>query len=97
MRPCVAYSQMYCKRSPLKRGEQRVQPGTMFHLQGFDGLALFSSKVHIVELPQKEQVGDLLDDCNGVGDAVGPEGFPDLVNSAFEFAGEHGGLGAVWK
>jgi hypothetical protein len=54
----------------------------------FRRLALFSSRV--VQAAQEEQVGDLLDHFNGVGDAAGPEGVPDLVDFAFEVAGEHG-------
>ena len=42
-------------------------------------------------LPQKEQVGDLLDDFNGVGDAAGPEGVPDLIDFVAQVTGEHGG------
>jgi hypothetical protein len=53
------------------------------------GLVFFQG-VQVVQAAQKEQVGDLLDDLDGVGDAAGPEGVPDLVDFAFEVAGEHG-------
>ena len=52
------------------------------------GLVFFQG-VQVVQAAQKEQVGDLLDDFDGVGDAAGPEGIPDLVDFAFEVAGEH--------
>jgi hypothetical protein len=36
--------------------------------------------VQIVQALEKKQVGDLLDDFEGVGDAAGPESIPDAVN-----------------
>ena len=33
---------------------------------------------------QKEQVGDLLDYFERIGDTAGPEGVPDLVDLAFD-------------
>lgn len=53
---------------------------------------VFFERVQVVEPAQEEQVGDLLDHLDGVGDAAGPEGVPDLVDFAFEFAGEHEGV-----
>ncbi len=54
---------------------------------------VFFERVQVVEPAQEEQVGDLLDDFERVGDAAGPEGVPDLVDFAFEVAGEHRALG----
>ena len=45
--------------------------------------------MQVVQAAQEEQAGDLLDDLDGVGDAAGPKGVPDLVDFAFEVAGEH--------
>jgi hypothetical protein len=45
--------------------------------------------VQVVQAAQKEQIGDLLNHLYGVGNAAGPEGVPDLVYLAFEFASEH--------
>lgn len=59
-----------------------LQPGGLVFFQG----------VEVVQAAQEEQVGDLLDDFDRVGDAARPEGVPDLVDFAFEVAGEHG----VW-
>jgi len=47
--------------------------------------------VQVVQPAQKEQVGDLLDDFQRVGDAAGPEGIPDSVDLALDFAGHHFG------
>ena len=37
------------------------------------------------------EVGDLLDDRQRVGQPAGPEGLPERVNFAFQFAGDHSG------
>jgi hypothetical protein len=51
-------------------------------------LALFSRRVWIFIQPlDEEQVGELLDDFEGVGDAAGPEDVPDAVNLVTQFAG----------
>ena len=47
-------------------------------------------RVQVVQPPQEEQVGDLLDDFERVGDPPGPEGVPDAVDLIAEFTGEHG-------
>jgi hypothetical protein len=47
--------------------------------------------VQVVQAPQEEQVGDLLDDLQRVGDAAGPEGIPDSVDLASDFTGHHVG------
>ena len=52
--------------------------------------AFFSAKVlQVVEAPDEQQVGDLLDDLQRVGDAAGPEGVPDAVDLALQLAGDH--------
>ena len=43
-------------------------------LFGARGLVLFQG-LELVEPPEEEQVGDLLDDLERVGDAAGPEAF----------------------
>ena len=53
--------------APLDR---LLQPG---------GLVLFQ-RLQVVEPAQEEQVGDLLDDLERVGDAARPEGVPDAVD-----------------
>jgi len=45
--------------------------------------------VQVIQPAQEEQVGDLLDDFERVGDAAGPEGVPDLVDLALDGAGDH--------
>jgi hypothetical protein len=56
--------------------------------------ALFSSRVcSVVQAADEQQVGDLLHHLHRVGDAAGPEGVPDGVDLAAEFAGEHGDAG----
>jgi len=46
--------------------------------------------VQIVQSADEEQVGDLLDDFDGIGDAAGPEGIPDLIDLILDGAGDHG-------
>ena len=66
--------------------------GDEVHGLGFEaqGFVVFAGLV-AVEGAQKEQVGDLLDDFDGVGDAAGPEGVPDLIDFVAQVTGEHGG------
>ena len=50
-----------------------------------DGLAeaiglVFGERLQIVKAAEEEQVSDLLNDFEGVGDATGPEGVPDGVD-----------------
>ena len=47
-------------------------------------------RVQVVEAPEKEQVRDLLDDFEEIGDTTGPESISADVNLAANFAGEHG-------
>ena len=51
---------------------------------------VFLQRVQIVEALQKEQVGDLLDDFEGVGNAAGPEGIPEGINLIANVSGDHG-------
>ncbi len=55
------------------------------------GLVFFQG-VQVIQAAQEEQVGDLLDDLQRVGDAAGPEGIPDSVDPALDFAGHHVGF-----
>lgn len=50
----------------------------------------FLEGVDVVKAADEEQVGELLDHRDGVGDAAGPEGFPDFIDLVAEFACEHG-------
>ena len=52
------------------------------------GLALLQ-RVQVVEPLDEEQVGDLLDDLERIGDAARPEGIPEGVDLTADFAGEH--------
>ena len=52
------------------------------------GLVLLE-RLQVVEAADEQQVGDLLDDLERVGDAAGPEGVPDAVDLALELTGDH--------
>ena len=52
---------------------------------GFQLLGSFE----FVEALEKEQVGDLLNDFHGIGDAAGPEGVPDAVDLIADFTCKH--------
>jgi hypothetical protein len=45
--------------------------------------------VDLVQAFDEEQVGELLDDGERVGDAAGPQGVPDAVDFGFDFACDH--------
>jgi hypothetical protein len=45
--------------------------------------------MQIVEPLEKQQIGDLLDDFERIGDAARPECIPEGVNFTADFAGEH--------
>ena len=51
---------------------------------------VFLQRVQVVEALEEQQIGDLLDDFERIGDAAGPEGIPEGVNSTADFAVEHG-------
>ena len=50
---------------------------------------VFFNGVKIVQSTQKEQLGDLLDHIDGVGNAAGTGGILVGVDFASQFAGEH--------
>lgn len=50
---------------------------------------LFGKRVQVVQPADEQQIGDLLDDLQWVGDATGPERIPDPVDLALELAGYH--------
>jgi hypothetical protein len=54
------------------------------------GGLVFFERVQVVEPLEEEQVSDLLDDLQLVGDAAGSEGVPDAVDLVADVAGEHG-------
>ncbi len=64
--------------------EDRVFDG----FAGAGGLVLLE-RLEFVEALDEEQVGELFDDGERVGDAAGPHGVPDAIDFGFEFAGDH--------
>ena len=50
---------------------------------------VFLQRVQIVQPLDEEQVGDLLDDFERIGDAARPEGIPDAIDLIADIAGEH--------
>ena len=65
--------------------------GVQAHGLGFQALGfVVFTRLVAVEAAQKQQVGDLLDDFQRVGDAARPEGVPDLVDFVAQFTGQHG-------
>ena len=68
----------------LLRGEDRVLDGLFEAV----GLVLLEG-VDLIQTLDEEQVGELLDDGEGIGDAAGPEGVPDAVYFGFDFASDH--------
>ena len=68
----------------LAGGEHRLLDG----LADAGSLALFQG-VQLVQPLDEQQVGELLDDRKGVGDAAGPHGVPDAVDFGFDFTGDH--------
>jgi hypothetical protein len=66
---------------------------TRFSIDALERQCLaFLQRVRVVQAADEEQVGDLLDHLHRVGDAAGPEGIPDGIDLAAEFAGEHAGV-----
>jgi hypothetical protein len=55
-------------------------------LPGPRGLVLLQG-LQIVKATEEQQVGDLLDDLERIGNAAGPEGIPDAVDLIADFAG----------
>ncbi|VMP20668.1 Uncharacterised protein [Streptococcus pneumoniae] len=68
----------------LLRRELRVLDGPL-HERG----ALLLGRVQLVQPPQEQEVGHLLDDLQGVGDAARPERVPDAVHLGLQLAGDH--------
>lgn len=52
------------------------------------GFALFELLL-FVETADEQEVGDLLDHFERVGDATGPESIPNLIDLITDFAGKH--------
>ncbi len=52
---------------------------------------VFLECVKIVESPDEEEVGNLLDDFERIGNAACPKGIPDLIDLTADFTGEHAG------
>ena len=53
------------------------------------GRPAFLQGLEFVEPLDEEQVGELLDDRERVGDAPGPHGVPYAVDAGFDFSGDH--------
>ena len=45
--------------------------------------------MQVIQSAQEQKVGDLFDHLDRVGNAAGPEGIPECVDFAAEFASEH--------
>ena len=65
-----------------------LEDRTLDRLAGAAGLVL-RGRLQVVEPADEEQVGDLLDHLQGVGDAAGPERVPDPVDLALQLTGDH--------
>ena len=50
---------------------------------------MFLKRVQVVVTLEEQQVGNLLDDFERIGDAAGPERIPEGANSTADFAVEH--------
>ena len=75
------------------RPAQVVVAGTEHRI--FNGLIhagslVFVGGVDLDEPPDEQQVGELLDDGEGVSDAASPHGIPNAVDFRLEFSGDHG-------
>jgi hypothetical protein len=77
VRPAAALADVVlsCWKHPSRH--RLAQPG---------GSVLFE-RVEIVEPAEEQQIGDLLDDFDGIGDAARPECVPDLVDLTLDSAG----------
>ena len=69
----------------LAGGKEAAGEG-FFESAGFG----FFEELEVVEASEEEEVSDLFDDFEGVGNAAGREGEPDAVDLVADFAGEHG-------
>ena len=56
-----------------------LEPISLVFLEGMD----------FIQALDEEQVGELLDDGEGIGNAAGPQGVPDAVDFGFDFASDH--------
>jgi len=74
---------------PALRIQARREDGTLNRLLG-ERRPLLGVDLQVVQALDEQQVGDLLDDLERVGDATGPEGVPDAVDLALEVTGDHG-------
>jgi len=52
------------------------------------GFVLFQ-RVQVVQAPHEQQVRDLLDDLDWIGDAARPESVPNLANLTLDCPGDH--------
>jgi len=88
----------------LEAGPAEVEIGAALGVEGLgedlalEGLAeagglVLLEGLEVIEALEEEEVGDLLDDLEGIGDAAGPEGVPDGVDFAADGGGEHGEKG----
>jgi hypothetical protein len=81
------YAELICAGSsqwvPLAGDESGID-----RLAGAGGLA-FLQRLNFVEPLDEEQVGELFDNGQRVGNAAGPHRIPDAIDSGFEFAGDH--------
>ena len=57
-------------------------------LAGASGL-LLGQRVEVIQAADEQQVGDLFDHLQRIGDAARPERIPDPVDIALQLAGDH--------
>ena len=53
------------------------------------GGLVFLQDLKVVQPPQEQEIGDLLDDFERVRDASGPESVPDAIDLILNFASDH--------
>ena len=82
----------------LRGGFLEAGPAEVVLLRGEDGVLdgfleavglVFLEGVEFVQALNEKQIGELLDDGEGIGDAAGPESVPDAVHFGFDFASNH--------
>ena len=77
-------------QSVLAGGEQRL----LDRVAGAGGSMLLA-RVQLVQTLDEKQVGELLNDGEGVRDAAGPHGVPDSVDLGLQLTGDHDSISPV--
>jgi hypothetical protein len=88
----------HCLEHLLRRGLLEARSAEMILVRLVDRLLdrrkgahhfALLERIQLVESLDEQQVGELLDDRERVGDAARPHRVPDAVDFGFEFAGDH--------